>query len=114
MLLTLHSSHRDINIIEDSHHLLSAYLSSHLDSSITLRSFDWSWSGWPFKNQHLEIATLQPLTLPTKMERTPKQAMWDQILADYTPSTHPAHIACTPPVDSTLPPATLAAAQVDN
>ena len=113
--LTL-SSHRDINIIKDVRHLLIDYLTQNRDSSISLRTFSWSWSGCrsTCKHDHLELLTLHPLTPLSQESLTPKQAMWNAYTTNYTPSNHLAHIACTTPYDATLPPATLAAAAHEN
>jgi hypothetical protein len=43
------------------------------------------------------------VTLPDD-DTPPKQAMWEQILTDYTPSNHPSHIACAPPDGNKPPP----------
>jgi hypothetical protein len=115
MLLTL-QSHRNINIIEDSHHLLTAYLSSCPDLSVSLYTFSWSWSGCQstHKTKHMELLTLHPLPPPTWETLTPKKAMWDSILTNYTPLNHPSHIACTPSVNPSLPPTILAVTQSGN
>src|SRR5216683_4335427 len=50
-------------------------------------------------------------SLPTPLsQQTPHTTMWAKIYMDYTHSTHPSHIACTPPVNRTPPPAIRAAA----
>ena len=78
--------------------------------------FSWSWSGRRSlrKANHLELLTLHPLPPPSRDTLTPKRAMWDTYTADYTPSNHPSHVACSPPHDATLPPAILAAAAHEN
>jgi hypothetical protein len=41
---------------------------------------------------------------PLDDDTPPKQAMWEKILTDYTPSNHPSHIACMPPDGNKPPP----------
>src|SRR6266851_5449729 len=40
--------------------------------------------------------------------------MWAKIHTDYTPSNHPSHIACTPPINNKPPPVIIAAAASRN
>jgi hypothetical protein len=49
-------------------------------------------------NNGLEIADTSNNwhTNPLNDDTPPKQVMWEKILADYTPSNHPSHIACMP------------------
>ena len=102
MFLTL-SSHRDINTFEETHHLLRKYLNSRSDTTVTLCSFIWSWSGRrsTCKSKHLELLTLHPLTPLTQDILTPKKAMWHTFAADYTPSNNPSHLAYTILVNNT-------------
>jgi hypothetical protein len=91
MLLTLRS-HRDINDIEDSCHLISTYLSSRPDASFHLHTFSWSQSQL---SQQLKATHRDPHPLPS----TP---------ADQgKPHTQTSNVECHPkrllPVTPSLP-----------
>jgi len=60
-----------------------------------------------------DLAALVAAPIPPLL-REPRTVMWEKILADYVPTTHPSHIVCTPPSDPTPPPAILTTAKCQN
>src|SRR6266851_3299772 len=103
--------HRDFHLTSDTHQLLETYLSSDDSHTITLQYFD---KAWPETPSNIDIQSLYPqmdalvATPHNPSQQLPCTAMWEKIHAAYTPSNHPSHITCTPPVDNTPPPAILA------
>ena len=100
------------------------YLTDHDLASVDLITYQRQWPGTPIQTEIRDQAELwstqteiantpnngqeiadTPNNRHTNLsdDTPPKQAMWEKILADYTPSNHPSHIACAPP-DSNKPP----------
>ena len=105
--------HRDSHITTNIHLTLERYLTSDDSFTLHLCHFDRAWPGTPsttdIRNLHgtMNLITAIPKTLAQQL---PRLTMWEKICVDYTPSTHPSHIACTTPTDSTPPPAICVAA----
>jgi len=105
-MLTL-KPHRHSPITRDIYTLLSTYLQNELHT-FYLHSLGPTWLGKPKKDElrsldpELKAVTSQPLPLSLL---TPKQAIWQKIHLDYHPNPHPSHVACTPPLNPTPPPA---------
>jgi hypothetical protein len=112
-ILTL-KPHRDTHITYDTCAVLLDYINRFELNTVQFLNFSRLWPGFPDRK---ELWSLHP-ALDTLLEReslpddvTPKQAMWDRIKADYTPSNHPSHIACKTPDGNKPPPAIRAAIQ---
>jgi hypothetical protein len=95
-------------------HLLTHYLRSIPDSSIELRTFHRTWTRKTLWEDLTRIPTSHPPPPPSLDDTHPKQAAWNTFLNDYTHSDHPSTAACSPPVDSTPPPAISAAIAFGN
>jgi hypothetical protein len=111
-ILTL-KPHRDYHLTYDTRALMIRYLDSVESLTITFRFFHKVWPGT------LSQADIEGLsgdldllaeTPPHPIHGiTPKEAMWNWIQADYAPSDHPSHMACTWPVGNNPAPAVKAA-----
>jgi hypothetical protein len=104
----------------DIHSLLTNYLTDNDNASVDFITYQRQWPGTPtrtelwdqaeqWSNHQVEIADTpnngHPITITVLDDNTPpKQAMWERVLADYTPSNHPSHIACAPPDGNKPPP----------
>jgi hypothetical protein len=107
--LTTLLPHSDTPTVLEVCRLLYEYLTTHPSTSIEIRSCERAWLGSRCRAEIKRIAiTEEPPELP-EAEMDPKAAMWARIQRDYTPSTHPSHVACAPPDGNTPPPAIWAA-----
>ena len=102
------------------------YLTDHNSASVDFIAYQRQWLGTPTQtelkdqadlwsaqteiaetpNNRLEIADT-PNNRQSNLlddDTPPKQVMWEKILADYSPSNHPSHIACAPPDGNKPPP----------
>jgi hypothetical protein len=107
--LTTLSPHSDAPTSLDACCLLYTYLTAHPSAFIEICSCERAWLGSRHRVEIRRIATTEKPLEITEVEMEPKVAMWARIQWDYTPSTHPSHIACAPP-DSNKPPPTIRAA----
>jgi len=107
--LTTLLPHSDLPTILDTRRLLYKYLTSHPSASVDIHSCKRAWLGSRLRAEIKRITIREePPELP-EAEMEPKAAMWARIQWDYTPSTHPSHIACAPPDGNKPPPAIRAA-----
>jgi hypothetical protein len=109
--------HRDTHITYDTCAILIDFLDRYDTNTVCFRTDLRSWPGFP---DCAELRSVHPM-LNTLLESqsspdnvTPKQAMWNRIKAEYTPSDHPSHIACKTPDGNKPPPAIRAAIESHN
>jgi len=109
-LLTL-SPHRDTHITYDTRLRIAQYLDSDVTTSLSICTYHPTWPGAPTPQDRSMLTSLveREAIDPEPIHNIPpKEAMWQRIRADYTPSNHPSTVACVPPQGNRLPPAMLA------
>jgi hypothetical protein len=95
--------HRDTHITYNTRALIMIHLDSSPTNTLSLRTCE---RNWPRSHTKAELKRNQEDIMWTLAQEgnmlTLKERMWTQIHADYTPSPHPSHSACTLP-DSNKP-----------